>query len=1048
MMKKELREKKLSEICQRISKLTYKELQNEFSVEFEEKISTEREHSIDLTIGSRIEKYNNPKTIDDIGKSTLKYIVEIFKSKTLKFQKSDLEKIQFFTTKINTLLQGTNFSGAGIDNRISLIKDGPNSDVKGHSIDLVNLFNDFKVYDKFSELTQNGSLDKAFIDDKTFLSHIRYLYSICKSCENINKYPLNYKQWQLLGKWFFEIPRHDYDSFCEHYNNLNNLGEPKLLNFSSYYYLLGLKLKSDEEYKRMISESEKEKEIIEKLIWVDRFPNTTLTEELESKEQISSIEIRFKEWLKINMPKSADKYFSYFNTANKISQINELGNLFLWSKLDWSDLESRLLEVPDFINKNSSGHNSLTASIGQYKKFMSMKNIDILAPIIKYPEYRWYWASSQPVLEFNRLDIICGVTKIIGEIGGKAVYNEDFKSKLTDLENRLNLTPKQLSKSATDNSKNVIASAREYWQGTGLINTDNSLTVLGTLVSNEEISEEQLSIEFIQNIKLPNTNLPNRYTPEVVLKWEEFDLQITPLKLIIDILIELFYRFDNGTESYLSVDELVNIVIPISADTPNDINKYCNAIIDNRNEVLDISTWPKYSSGGNEDKRLPKEFLVALNYWGFLEQVEIKGKEDVRYYLTNKARNLFSNSRVIQKSTQKLLTPTSSKFEIEEFVKSTSKAGLIFSPELVRRFIASLCTKPFVICSGLSGSGKTKLAQAFAQWISYKEEDGENNEQYCIVPVGADWTTREPLLGYPNALMNTEYVSPENGVLDLMIRAKQNFENEEESTKPYFLILDEMNLSHVERYFADFLSTMESGDIIPLHKIFPEPTKELITIPQALKLPKNLFIIGTVNIDETTYMFSPKVLDRANTIEFRLTEKDLEEFIDSDLELNMDLLNAQGLNMSDSFMAMALRKTDKNLKPTETDLKLFFSELKKSGAEFGYRTASEIGRLMYMLKEVGEEGNNLLDIAIMQKLLPKLHGSRNKLTKILPILGGFCLKDNSKIKENYFDKFLSNSLTEVEIKLDDNIKFKISFEKICRMNKNAVENGFASYAEA
>lgn len=381
-------------------------------------------------------------------------------------------------------------------------------------------------------------------------------------------------------------------------------------------------------------------------------------------------------------------------------------------------------------------------------------------------------------------------------------------------------------------------------------------------------------------------------------------------------------------------------------------------------------------------------------------------------------------------------------FNIDSFKKTTKEAGLIFSSQLIQRFVASLCTKPFVICSGLSGSGKTKLAQAFAQWITIDES------QYVIVPVGADWTNREPLLGYPNALSKEEYVSPENGVLDLMIRAKQNIENTEEPTKPYFLILDEMNLSHVERYFADFLSTMESGDTIPLHKILPEPTKDLITIPQTLKLPKNLFIIGTVNIDETTYMFSPKVLDRANTIEFRLTEKDLADFIASDIKLNMDLLKAQGANMSDSFMTLALQETDKNLKSSETDLKLFFSELKKSGAEFGYRTASEIGRLMYMLKELGEDGDNLLDIAIMQKLLPKLHGSRNKLTKVLPILGSFCLTDNSKIKEDYLDKFVNNSLTEVELKADKNIKYKISFEKICRMYKNAVENGFASYAEA
>lgn len=375
---------------------------------------------------------------------------------------------------------------------------------------------------------------------------------------------------------------------------------------------------------------------------------------------------------------------------------------------------------------------------------------------------------------------------------------------------------------------------------------------------------------------------------------------------------------------------------------------------------------------------------------------------------------------------------------LSKFNEACKNSGLIFSSQLINRFIASLCTKPFVICSGLSGSGKTKLAQAFAQWIS------EDKFQYLILPVGADWTNREPLLGYPNALNKEEYVSPENGVLELMVRAKQNIENAEEQTKPYFLILDEMNLSHVERYFADFLSTMESKGEITLHKIDKESNK----IPKSLKLPENLFIIGTVNIDETTYMFSPKVLDRANTIEFRLTDENLKDYIESDIKLNMETLTGQGANMGKSFMNLALKETNKNLKSTEADLILFFSELKKSGAEFGYRTASEIGRLMYMLKELGEEGDNLLDIAIMQKLLPKLHGSRNKLTKTLPILGGFCLINNSKIKEDYLDKFTNNRLTEVELKSDLNIKYKISFEKICRMYKNSVENGFASYAEA
>ena len=441
---------------------------------------------------------------------------------------------------------------------------------------------------------------------------------------------------------------------------------------------------------------------------------------------------------------------------------------------------------------------------------------------------------------------------------------------------------------------------------------------------------------------------------------------------------------------------------------------------------------------------LDQKYIYFSTQWGFPEFQNsisfIAFNQFILDYSNKKYKIEYDDKsesyKLVLNNESKVITPID--FNLESFQEKTKEAGLIFAPQLIQRFVASLCTKPFVICSGLSGSGKTKLAQAFAQWIT------SDKSQYSIIPVGADWTNREPLLGYPNALNKEEYVSPENGVLDLMIRAKQNINNANEATKPYFLILDEMNLSHVERYFADFLSTMESGDKIPLHKI----ENESLIVPSSIKLPKNLFIVGTVNIDETTYMFSPKVLDRANTIEFRLTEKDLEDFIASDIKLDMDILTAQGANMGQSFMSMALLETDKNLKPVEDDLKLFFSELKKSGAEFGYRTASEIGRLMYMLEELGEAGENLLDLAIMQKLLPKLHGSRNKLTKVLPVLGGFCLTDKSNIKEKYLDKYLSNNLTEEELKSDINVKYKVSFEKICRMYKNAVENGFASYAEA
>ena len=390
----------------------------------------------------------------------------------------------------------------------------------------------------------------------------------------------------------------------------------------------------------------------------------------------------------------------------------------------------------------------------------------------------------------------------------------------------------------------------------------------------------------------------------------------------------------------------------------------------------------------------------------------------------------------------------------DKFLNNVNNSGLNFDINIINRFIASLCSKPFLILSGLSGSGKTKLAQSFAIWIS------ETKGQYLLVPVGADWTNREPLLGYPNSLEKNKYVTPDSGVLGLIQSAIKN------PLKPYFLILDEMNLSHVERYFADFLSAMESKDDIKLHSSIDLYSKieengdfnEEYKVHENILLPSNLFIIGTVNIDETTYMFSPKVLDRANTIEFRLDKTDLSNFYDNPTPLNLNNLHIEenidlpgvGSKFSDKFMEMA---TAGNQALDFTDISgiliSFFERLKVAGAEFGYRTSSEIAKLVFCLKSFGSDIDEAIDFSVMQKLLPKLHGSRSKMVRILPILAHLCLNNKSTVDaksllDNYYNGLVN--ITDKDVKVQ--IKYPVSFEKICRMYKNALDNGFTSYAEA
>ncbi len=357
-----------------------------------------------------------------------------------------------------------------------------------------------------------------------------------------------------------------------------------------------------------------------------------------------------------------------------------------------------------------------------------------------------------------------------------------------------------------------------------------------------------------------------------------------------------------------------------------------------------------------------------------------------------------------------------------EFHEESNDAGIVFAQDTNKRLMASLLAKRFCILTGLAGSGKTKLAEAFAMWLT------ESEEQYRVVAVGADWTSNENLLGYADALRDGAYQLPSNGVLDLIIKASSDKE------KPYFLILDEMNLSHVERYFADFLSAMESSNSkLRLHGVTAGLMANTITVPHELALPDNLFIIGTVNVDETTYMFSPKVLDRANVIEFRATQDKMAAFLDNPAGINLKALEHQGVAFAQAFVQRSNAEIDIALlvdddgnacgPQLKQDLLTLFTALAEMGAEFGFRTAKEIARFMVIHKELSGASwqyKDALDAQVLQKLMPKLHGSARKLDGVLKELDAFATTKD----------------------------LPLTLEKVKRMQDRLKRDGFTSFAEA
>lgn len=399
-----------------------------------------------------------------------------------------------------------------------------------------------------------------------------------------------------------------------------------------------------------------------------------------------------------------------------------------------------------------------------------------------------------------------------------------------------------------------------------------------------------------------------------------------------------------------------------------------------------------------------------------------------------------------------------------ETLANGATVGLRVGHELMLRFTAALGAKRFLILGGLAGSGKTKLAQAFARWLTPAPEEGQL-PAYAVIPVGADWTGNDNILGYPDGLDPKRYVT--RPALDLIQRAAQP----ENLGAPHFLILDEMNLSHVERYFADLLSLIESGEATELYRPGVDDDGETqfrAGVEPMLRLPPNFFIIGTVNVDETTYMFSPKVLDRANVIEFRMSREELRAFLAAPRSPAMDELNGRGSGFGAAFVGevgKALTAPTAVRTLFEAEALLFFDLLCDHSAEFGFRVANEAARFLHFYRLLGGYAddnadwfNAAMDAVILQKFLPKLHGSRPKLEGLLWALAWACGAERVGDTAAFLAQCREAGRAQEETKFGPEAvaaivaagaaRYPLSFDKVMRMWRKLVRDQFVTFSEA
>ncbi len=309
---------------------------------------------------------------------------------------------------------------------------------------------------------------------------------------------------------------------------------------------------------------------------------------------------------------------------------------------------------------------------------------------------------------------------------------------------------------------------------------------------------------------------------------------------------------------------------------------------------------------------------------------------------------------------------------VEHVWRSLAAEGLDFSREQIADFYLAVRTKPFVLLAGISGTGKSILARRFAAACGFPAP---------LIAVRPDWSDPSELLGYRD--LEDAFV-PGRLISHLVAAA-------ERPDRPYFVILDEMNLARVEHYFADLLSVMETRravggrvvtDTLDLD-ISPDTSfrcdaalaarlKALLN-DGGLAVPPNLCVVGTVNMDESTHPFSKKVLDRAMTLEFvtvdlRVVPERQEP--PAPLAIGSGDLNAPYLSLSQVYTGREV------LFQGAIDLLVKLNELlAQASMQVGYRTRDEVCLfLFHNAEQLLLEEKVALDLAVYHKVLPRLQG--------------------------------------------------------------------------
>jgi len=412
--------------------------------------------------------------------------------------------------------------------------------------------------------------------------------------------------------------------------------------------------------------------------------------------------------------------------------------------------------------------------------------------------------------------------------------------------------------------------------------------------------------------------------------------------------------------------------------------------------------------------------------------VNLFWKADGRIYLNNLKNGDFNLRNFLVEENSSLQFSKSKKGiilrvvsgEFESSIKDSEEDNHIYN--FYRPYITAIKSKPFLLLAGISGTGKSRIVRELARacWnVDSEEYKAHKPKNFEMVQVKPNWHDSSELIGYVSRIDGVRYVV--GPFLKFMVKAIQD------PNTPYFLCLDEMNLAPVEQYFAEFLSVVESrkvdkdGNVVTdplvdyssteeykslIDQLFCDDAERNAYLTEAggkrLTIPQNLIVVGTVNMDETTFSFSRKVLDRAMTIE--MNEVDLKGGLTNRHEnigkIEFDDIigkTVEGVDVYAAHQAVC----DKAIAYLES----INATLDKTPFKVAYRTRNEL--LLYVVNNLSWKTDDELEDFVIARALDEI-----TCMKILTRIEG----DETKVSANFLDN-LGNAIKSGLVEIDKDL---------------------------